>query len=38
VYREDEIDASRILTQDQVLANAPAKHNGMVKVPAIFEE
>ncbi len=38
VFRDDEIDVSRILTQDQVLANAPAKHNGMVKVPAIFEE
>lgn len=38
VFREDEIDVTRVLTQDQVLANAPAKHNGMVKVAAVLGE
>lgn len=38
VYREDEIDTSRMLTQEQALSNAPATHNGFVKVKAIFED
>lgn len=38
IYRPDEIDATRMLTQEQALQNAPATYNGMVKVPAIFEE
>src|SRR3989338_9884631 len=38
VFREDEIDTSRVLTQEQVLSNAPASHNGHIRVKAIFEE
>lgn len=38
VFREDEIEISRTLTQEQALSNAPASHNGFVKVKAIFEE
>lgn len=38
VFREDEIEKERMLTQDEVLANAPDKHNGYFKVKAIFEE
>ncbi len=37
VYREDVVDASRILTQTQALANAHEKHNGFFVVPAVFE-
>jgi aspartyl-tRNA(Asn)/glutamyl-tRNA(Gln) amidotransferase subunit C len=36
--REDILDDSRTFTQEQALANAPAKHNGYVVVPAIFGE
>ncbi len=38
ILREDEIDVSRMLTQEQALSNAPAIHNGFVKVKAILEE
>lgn len=38
VFREDKIDTSRSLTQEQVLANAPASYNGYIRVKAIFEE
>ena len=38
VYREDEIDKSRMLTQEDALANAPATHNGFFKVKAVFGE
>lgn len=36
VTRPDEVDPSRILTQAQALANAPATQDGYFKVPAIF--
>lgn len=38
VFREDEIDDARMLTQEEALANAPASHNGFFKVKAVFEE
>lgn len=38
VFREDVIDTSRILSQKEALANAPATHKGYVKVKAVFEE
>lgn len=38
VFRDDEIDVSRMLSQDQALSNAPDSYNGFVKVPAILEE
>ena len=37
VFREDEIDESRILTQEQALANAPDSYNGFFKIPAVLE-
>jgi aspartyl/glutamyl-tRNA(Asn/Gln) amidotransferase C subunit len=37
VFREDEIDGSRMFTQDQALANAPRKHNGYFVVDQILE-
>ncbi len=36
VYREDVIDESRILTQEEALANAKATHNGFFVVPAVL--
>lgn len=38
VFREDEVDVTRMLSQTQALANAPAQHNGYFLVPAIFEQ
>ena len=38
VFREDEIDGQRQLTQDQALANAPRKHNGYFVVDQILED
>ena len=38
VYREDEVNTSRMLTQEEALANAPATYNGFVKVKAILED
>lgn len=38
VYREDEIDASRMLSQKEALKNAPNTYNGFVKVKAVLEE
>lgn len=38
VYREDEIDESRMLTQVDALTNAPATHKGFFKVKAVFGE
>lgn len=38
VTREDEIDTSRMFTQEEALSNAPASHNGYFKVKAIFDE
>lgn len=37
VWREDVVDATNQLSQDQALKNAPETHNGMFMVPAIFE-
>lgn len=37
VYREDEADQTRMLTQTQALKNAKASYKGFFKVPAIFE-
>ena len=37
VFREDEIDASRMLIQDEALSNSKNKHNGYFVVNAIFE-
>lgn len=37
VFREDVIDVSRTLTQEQALSNARKKHNGFFVVPSIFE-
>lgn len=36
VMREDEIDTTRMLTQDQALSNAPDTHNGFFKVPFVW--
>lgn len=38
VWREDEVDESRMLPQSRVLALAPQKHKGYVMVPAVLEE
>jgi len=38
VFREDEIDGERQITQDQALANAPRKHNGYFVVDQILED
>ncbi len=38
VFREDEIDTSRMLSQKQALANAPATYKGYFQVKAIFGE
>lgn len=38
VFREDEIDEDRVLTQEKALSNAKRKHNGYFMVDAIFEE
>ncbi len=38
VFREDEVDSKRILTQAEALSNTKNKHNGYFVVDAIFEE
>lgn len=38
VYREDEIDQSRILTQEQALANSKVTYNGFFVVKAVFSD
>jgi aspartyl-tRNA(Asn)/glutamyl-tRNA(Gln) amidotransferase subunit C len=38
VFREDEIDGSRMLSQEEALANAKETHNGFFKVRAILAE
>lgn len=38
VFREDEVDAGRMFTQDQALANAPRTHNGFFAVDQILED
>lgn len=37
VLREDEIDTSRMLTQEQALVNARNKYKGFFQVPQIFD-
>lgn len=36
VTRQDKIDNTRILTQDQALANAPSTHKGYFIVPRVL--
>lgn len=38
VFREDVVDESRMLTQEQALSNAKRTHNGYFVVNAVFEE
>lgn len=38
VYREDEVDTSRMLSQKEALGNAPRTHNGFFEVSAVFKE
>lgn len=38
VYREDEIDESRMLTQQEALRNSRKTHNGYFVVPAVFSD
>lgn len=38
VFREDEVDASRMLSPEEALANAKRKHNGFFMVDAVLEE
>lgn len=37
VFREDEVDAGRMLTQEEALSNAKRTHNGFFVVDALFE-
>lgn len=37
VFREDAVDVSRMLTQDEALSNAKRTHNGFFVVNALFE-
>ncbi|MBI3980407.1 Asp-tRNA(Asn)/Glu-tRNA(Gln) amidotransferase subunit GatC [Candidatus Microgenomates bacterium] len=37
VFREDEIDEKRLLTQDQTLANTKRKYKGYFVVDAVFD-
>lgn len=36
VLREDEIDTTRMFTQEQALSNAPDSYNGFFKVPYVW--
>jgi len=38
IFREDEIDTSRMFTQQQALANCSNTHNGYFLVPAVLHE
>ncbi len=38
VFREDEVDVTRMFTQDQALANAKRTHNGFFVVDLILED
>ena len=38
VFREDDIDTSRTLTQEEALANAKGTYNGYFKVTAILTD
>lgn len=37
VFREDEIDTTRMFSQEQALSNAPKKQNGFFVVPKILD-
>lgn len=37
VTREDEVDVTRMFTQEDALANAPKKHNGFIVVDRVLE-
>ncbi len=37
IWREDNIDADRMLPQEKALANAPRSHNGYFVVPKILD-
>lgn len=36
IFREDKIDTTRVLSQKDALRNAPATHNGFVKVKSVL--
>lgn len=36
VLREDEIDTTRMFSQEQALSNAPDTYNGFIKVPYVW--
>lgn len=36
VMREDEIETTRMFTQEQALSNAPDTYNGFIKVPYVW--
>jgi aspartyl-tRNA(Asn)/glutamyl-tRNA(Gln) amidotransferase subunit C len=38
VFREDEVDAERMFTQDQALSNTKRKHNGFFVVDQVIEQ
>ena len=38
VYRKDQVDQDRMLTQQQALSNTPQQKDGYVVVPAVIEK
>lgn len=38
VFREDEVDTGRMLTQEEALANAPRSYNGFFAVDQVIEQ
>lgn len=38
IFREDEVDTSRMFSQEEALANARQTHKGFFVVPAVLEE
>ena len=38
VFRDDEIDVTRMFTQDKALANAPRKYNGFFVVDQVLDQ
>ncbi len=38
VFREDEVDMTRMFTQEQALSNAKQTHNGFFVVPQIIDQ
>lgn len=38
VLREDKVESSKCLSQEEAVSGTENKHNGMFVVPAIFEE